>query len=112
MEQTLKMSMQEFEPPFKNQQVQVDSRCEDDSDDAIKKEVKDIKRRDKAWNDFENLVNKGPPNGFKLEEGIIWLHKPKAILCIANLQAETSSEQENCLVLFRRDERNQIYYKP
>ena len=79
------MSSQPFEPPFKNKKIQVNSKCDEDSDEAITEETSQMKKSDRHWAEFENLISKGAPTGFKLEEGLIWLHEPKAILCIASL---------------------------
>lgn len=73
MEQELPLQTVNFEMPIKEKSTQKDD-DEEDSDEHVQESVMKIEQMEKPWRELEMFLRHGPPDGYKCEQGLIWMH--------------------------------------
>ena len=53
--------------------------------------VDKIETNDAHWSIFAEYVNNGPPKGYSLAQGLVWMHELSAILCKAGLATDDAN---------------------
>lgn len=63
-----------FQQP--NAEIATQTAVDEDSEELLDQITAKLQDGDKHWSDFTKFINYGPPPGYKLEQGEVWMHKP------------------------------------